>query len=160
MSCWNITSDFGMFKVKVISPLCFGGVRYPFNIKLQKGSYPSCPIPIFLPRFFVCWNLSASPQSSPLVQLQAHVGWSSPQLLGPKKAWRERWDLSTDTKHLKPQNNLEMFEGQSSLFSFCWFNLIHSFFSPLVGIPKILYIIYSMYKQIYTHIITYTIKIK
>lgn len=156
MSLWNITWS------RLNLP-CFSVVFVILSTSSCKKAHtpnPSCPIPIFLPAFFVCSNLSASPQSSPQVQLQAHVGWSSPQLLGPKKAWRERDETYLLIPTFKPQKDSWNVWGPI-IFVLILLVQCNSFiFLPIGWHTKISYIIYSMYKQIYTHIITYTIRMK
>lgn len=146
--------------VKVKSPFFFSVVFVTLSTSSCKKAHtpnPSCPIPIFLPAFFVCSNLSASPQSSPLVQLQAHVGWSSPQLLAPKKAWRERRDLSTDTKLQASKRFLKCWPGPIIFVLILFVQLISFIFLPYrLAYPKY-YISFTVYISKFIHILLHTL---
>lgn len=157
MSLWNITWS------RLNLPFFFGGVRYPFNIKLQKGSYskPFMSNSHLSPsvfRMFEPFSISTIFATGPAASSCRLV--FTPAASAKKGLERETRPIYWyQTSSL--QKILEMLARANHLcsHSVCSTYFIH--ISPLsVGIPKILYIIYSIYKQIYTHIITYTIRMK
>lgn len=146
--------------VKVKSPFFFRWCSLPFQHQAAKRLILQTlhvQFPSSLPAFFVCSNLSASPQSSPLVQLQAHVGWSSPQLLAPKKAWRERRDLSTDTKLQASKRFLKCWPGPIIFVLILFVQLISFIFLPYrLAYPKY-YISFTVYISKFIHILLHTL---